>query len=111
MFMSPLIRELSSPFPSLDELIFPTLSFRNQMVRPSMSKSKGDGPSMIDVSISLYDSNTQTSTSVSFSRELPTHSVSPVRQLIETFAKGVEEETSKESSGNIQTEESSQKDG
>lgn len=109
--MNPLIKEFHTLFPKFDDFTYQISSFANQMADTSMWKPRDDGPSRIDVNISLYDSNGQTSTSVSFSRELPTESVEPVRSLTETYVRDVEEVLSKESPGNMQTEEESPESG
>lgn len=111
MFMNQRTVRFPSLFPSANDLIFPTFSFERSQESTSTSKSKEGGPSRIDVSISLFDSSTQKSTSVSFSKELPIQSLSLVRSAMETFVKDVEEVNTKESSGSTPMEGSSPTDG
>jgi len=92
-------------FPLWNDPIDPISLFRKHLVDTYMWKPKGDGNTTIDINITLSGPNTQTSTSVSFSAELPTESVKEVQQLTEMYVKAVEAVFGKDSPGNTQTKE------
>lgn len=93
-----------TPYRLFPEFTFPTSLFKVGLVDTSMWNPRDSGLTTIDINISLYDNNTQNTTSVSFSNELETESVKEVQQLIETFVKAVEQVFSKESLGDTPKE-------
>ena len=93
------------------EVTFPTLFSDHMMADVSMLKPRGSGTTKIDINICLYDNNTQTSTSVSYSKEQDSVLGREVRRLTETYVKAVEEVFSRASHGSIPTTEQSHESG
>jgi hypothetical protein len=111
MYMNHLTGRSDSLFPSWKEVIFPISSLGLELGETSMLKPRGSGRTTIDINISLSSNSTQSLTSDSFSKELPTESVKDLQLLIETFVKDVEEVYSKELPGPTVTTEESQESG
>lgn len=90
--------------------IFPTSLF-NEMPDLSLWNPKESGTTQIDINISLFGNNTQSTTSVSYSSEQDSELEKEARQLTETYVKAVEEVFSKASHGSTPTTEKSHESG
>lgn len=88
-----------SLFPQLTDPISPISFLEPRWESTYTLKPKDDGKTTIDINIFLSDNNIQNSTSVSYSKELPTESVRALQQLIKTFVRGVEEVYGKDANG------------
>jgi len=89
--------------PLWPELTHPILSFPQELMDRYLSRQKDDGSTTIDLNICLSNSNTQSTTSDSYSAILSPESVKEVQQLTQTYVAAVAKVFGKELPGDSQT--------
>lgn len=87
----------------IKQVTYPTFFSNYHQEEESTWRPRESGTTKIDINICLYDDNTQSTTSVSYSSEQDRELGKEVQRLTETYVKDVEEAFSKGSPGNTET--------